>query len=135
VINKDAAGESAALFPIPGAQWSNPLPPGEAHRLPGGSGWQYDSWEVSSSGGQESFTVIAALEPQQGLESALALLDTAVPQDQFLRGRAAVPAGTETDPEQAAVALAQALEELRGKSGGSVVVREIVLENPRAPDS
>lgn len=135
VINRDQAGESAALFPIPGAQWSNPLPPGEVHRLPGGRDWEYDSWEVSSSGGQESFTVVAALEPLRGLESALTLLDAAMPQDQFLRGQDAVLPRAAIDPDQAAAALAEALEALRMESGGSVVVREIVLENPRSPDS
>jgi hypothetical protein len=134
VINKDQAGESATLFPVPGAQWSNPLLPGEGHRLPGNNEWQYDSWEVSSSGGQESFTVVAALEPLPGLESALALLDAAMPQDQYLRGRDATPTGAESDPAQAAAALAQVLEDLRGGDRHqSVVVREIVLENPRSP--
>ncbi len=135
VINKDQAGESAALFPVPGAQWSNPLSPGEAHRLPGSQDWQYDSWEVSSSGGRESFTVVASLEPLAGLESALALLDAAVPREQVLRGRAAVEAVPETDPGKAAAALAAALDALREEIGGAVVIREIVLENPGSPDS
>lgn len=139
VINRDQAGESAVLFPVPGAQWSNPLPPGVVHRLPGSQDWRYDSWEVSSSGGRESFTVVAALEPLARLESALALLDTAVPRDPILRGQAAGEPGPQTDPEtdpaQAAAALTAALDALRQESGALVVVREIVLENPGSPDS
>lgn len=136
LINQDQAGASAALFPVQGAQWNNPLPPGEIHRLPGNTTWQYDSWEVSSAGGRESFMVIAALEPLQELESALSLLDAAVPQDQVLRGESMVPTTTGTDPGLAAAALAGALESLRREgSDRSVMVREIVLENPRSPDS
>jgi hypothetical protein len=133
VINKDQIGDSAALFPVPDAQWNNPLPAGESLRLPGGRGWKYDSWEVSSSSGRESFTVVAALEPRIRLESTLALLDAASPREQVLRGRAAVEPGPKIDPDQAAAALAAVLDALRNESGGSVVVREIVLENPRSP--
>jgi hypothetical protein len=136
LINKDQAGESAALFPIQGAQWSNPLPPGVTHRLPGDQDWQYDSWEVTSTGGRESFTVVASLEPLPRLEAALALVGGAMPQDQILRGQSTLPPGSETDPDQAAAALAGALEELHRESfSHSVLVREIVLENSRTPDS
>ena len=35
VVNQDEQGEGYLLFPIPGNSPTNPLPPGQSHRLPG----------------------------------------------------------------------------------------------------
>jgi len=132
LINRDQTGESTALFPIEGAQWSNPLPAGTAHRLPGDTHWQYDSWEVSSAGGQESFFVVASAGPLVQLETAIALLEAAGPVDEFTRGQDPPVRDPRTDPEHREDALSAALQDLTSRTaGGEVIVREIVLENPR----
>lgn len=135
LINEDQTGEPAALFPVAGAQWSNPLPAGESHRLPGGIDWQHDSWEVSSAGGRESFTVIAALEPLPELESALAMLHAAAPPEEILRGAEAAVPDEPAQAGRAATALDEVLARLRRESeGGAVMVHEIVLDNPGSID-
>ena len=132
LINRDQTGESTALFPIEGAQWNNPLPAGTAHRLPGDTDWQYDSWEVSSAGGRESFVVVASAKPLVQLETAIALLDAAGPIDDFTRGQDSPVRDPQTDPEQAEDALSAALQDLTSRTAaGEVILRQIVLENPR----
>ena len=123
VVNMDGAGDASALFPIEGAQWSNPLKPG-SHRIPGETTWEYDSWEVSSAGGQETFQWIASRRPLPQLESALQLLDQASP-GEFIRGADDPPAPGGAD------AVAAALRDLTSSmSAEDLVVREIVLDNP-----
>jgi hypothetical protein len=132
LINRDQTGESTALFPIEGAQWSNPLPAGSAHRLPGDTDWQYDSWEVSSAGGRESFIVVASAKPLVQLETAIALLEAAGPVDEFTRGQDPPVRDPRTDPEQGEDALSAALQDLTSRAaGGELILRQIVLENPR----
>jgi hypothetical protein len=78
VVNADDTGAAYLLFPVAGVQHGNPLPPGR-HRLPGSTDWTYDSWEVSSAGGRESFVIVAAGRPLERLESAIAGLRRASP--------------------------------------------------------
>lgn len=131
LINRDRSGESTTLFPIDGAQWSNPLPAGTPRRLPGDTSWQYDSWEVSSAGGRESFIVVAAARPLVQLESAIALLGAASPMDEYTRGRDTSVGRPPTASERGEAALASALEGLATRTAdGDVLVRKIVLENP-----
>ncbi len=60
VINEDEAGHSYALFPLPGLDPQNPLPPGERHVLPGARGGTNLSWTVDSPGGREHLMVLAS---------------------------------------------------------------------------
>jgi hypothetical protein len=138
VLNLDRRGGGYVLFPVPGAQWSNPLAAGVTHRLPGGRDWENDSWEVTSAGGREAIIVVASLRPLDRLEAALASLEAASPEGparplegEILRGVArladsARPAGG--DP----AAVLGALRDLATAppEAGGVLVREIELENP-----
>jgi hypothetical protein len=62
VINEDDNGEAVLLFPLPGRQPSNPLPPVVRHLLPGSRAGVRDYWQVTSPGGREHFLVIASPE-------------------------------------------------------------------------
>jgi eukaryotic-like serine/threonine-protein kinase len=69
VLNEDADGVATVLFPT--VHDRNPLPAGQGLRLPGG----VDStlaWQVTSGSQHEEFVLIAALQPLDALESALA---------------------------------------------------------------
>lgn len=59
VVNEDERGNSYLLFPLPGREPANPLPPGR-HRLPGMLDDERLYWEVTSAGGREHFMVIAS---------------------------------------------------------------------------
>jgi hypothetical protein len=75
VINEDERGESYLLFPLPGQSLSNPLPPGQSHRLPGKDRRQEPlSWEVSSRGGREHFLLVASRERSAGFEKVISTL-------------------------------------------------------------
>lgn len=123
VINTDGSGDSAALFPIEGAQWGNPLEAG-TYRIPGETAWEHDSWEVSSAGGRETFQVIASRRPLERLESALERIDQASP-GELVRGPGVLPEPGGADD------LAAALRDLRMMPAEDIVVREVVLDNPR----
>lgn len=60
VINEDEAGHAYALFPLPGLDAQNPLPPGATHVLPGIRDGRNLSWEVDSPGGREHLMVLAS---------------------------------------------------------------------------
>jgi serine/threonine protein kinase len=75
VINEDERGESYLLFPLPGQSLSNPLPPGQSHRLPGKDQRQQPlSWEVSSQGGREHFLLVASRERSAAFEKVISTL-------------------------------------------------------------
>jgi hypothetical protein len=71
VVNVDKMGAKFVLFPLPGLDQENPLPPNESHRLPGGSAGSDNYWGVSSAGGQENFLVIASPKPLEAVEQYL----------------------------------------------------------------
>lgn len=131
VLDKDEAGEVSVLFPVEGAQWSNPIEPGRGRRIPGETTWEYDSWEVSSAGGSESFIVVASLSPVEELESAIRLMDEAAPRD-LVRG-GAPPDGEGSAAHEGAQALDAALAKLRSspRLGSDLWLEEIDLDNPR----
>lgn len=79
VVNEDPSGNLVALFPFTGLDRRNPLPAGEAVRLPGTLGGAPFSWEVTSIRGRESFLVIAARERLPDVEAALAQINPATP--------------------------------------------------------
>jgi serine/threonine protein kinase len=57
IVNRDEAGQSFLLFPLPGLSTANPLPTEHANRLPGMKNGQQHYWEVTSAGGREHFFV------------------------------------------------------------------------------
>lgn len=71
VANEDEAGAVFTLFPIPGLDLANPVPPGR-HRLPGTVGGAPNDWQVTSAGGVETFLVIASGGPIPEIEQRLA---------------------------------------------------------------
>ncbi len=58
-LNEDRSGSVSALFPVAGLDLRNPLPPGH-HRLPGPKGGRALDWQVTSTGGDETFLFIAS---------------------------------------------------------------------------
>jgi len=63
VVNEDDRGEAYLLFPLPGQQLANPLPPGSRHDIPGVVNGERINWQVSSAGGREHFLVFVSPEP------------------------------------------------------------------------
>jgi serine/threonine-protein kinase len=60
VINEDDAGHAFALFPLPGLEAGNPLPPNVRHVLPGSRDGKELSWTVDSAGGREHLMILAS---------------------------------------------------------------------------
>ncbi|MEE4273863.1 MAG: serine/threonine-protein kinase [Thermoanaerobaculales bacterium] len=71
VANEDETGAVYTLFPIPGLDLANPLPPGR-HRLPGPVGGAVNDWLVTSSGGAETFLLVAASRSVPEIEERIA---------------------------------------------------------------
>jgi tetratricopeptide (TPR) repeat protein len=76
VVNEDDRGDASLLFPLPGFDLVNPLPPNAVHRLPGRllAGNQRISWQVSSAGEREHFLVVASPERLLEFEEEIANL-------------------------------------------------------------
>jgi serine/threonine protein kinase len=77
IVNQDDRGESHMLFPLPGQSLSNPLPPGQPHRLPGALKDRNDQevyWMIDKAGGREHFTIFASPARLDVLEHAFAQL-------------------------------------------------------------
>jgi hypothetical protein len=72
VINQDADGEMAVLFPLAGLDLANPLPGGRDLVLPGSSGGRSLAWEITSASASEEFVVIASPQPLPSLQARLA---------------------------------------------------------------
>ncbi len=72
VLNEDEQGRAYALFPGPSFDLAGPLAPGVAHRLPGTHDGTPVSWQVSSTGGRETITVIASRRAQPMIEQDIA---------------------------------------------------------------
>jgi hypothetical protein len=72
VFDDDGSGEAAVLFPLSGIEPSNPLSAETTYQLPGKSGSQLMTWQVSSNAEREQFIVIAADTAQPQLERAIA---------------------------------------------------------------
>lgn len=60
VINQDADGAVAVLFPLPGLDLANPLPAGRDVVLPGSRDGRVLAWEIASPSDSEEFVVIAS---------------------------------------------------------------------------
>jgi hypothetical protein len=79
VLNEDARGRVFVLFPVPGLDPTNPLPPRIVHRLPGRLGGEAASWQVTSVGGRETILIIASREPLRELEKEISGFPQALP--------------------------------------------------------
>jgi eukaryotic-like serine/threonine-protein kinase len=74
VVNEDESGESYLLFPLPGLELSNPLQPGQRHRLPGMWNGEAISWQVTSAGRKEHFFIVASPARSPAFEEMFATL-------------------------------------------------------------
>ena len=74
VVNEDESGESYLLFPLPGLALTNPLRPGQRHRLPGMWNGEAISWQVTSTGRKEHFLIVASPQRSREFEEMFATL-------------------------------------------------------------
>ena len=79
IFNQDDKGKVFVLFPLPGLDASNPLPPKQSNRLPGARAGVQESWQVTSAGGSEELYVVASRTPLTALEQQLASIPRASP--------------------------------------------------------
>ncbi|HEU4925695.1 MAG TPA: serine/threonine-protein kinase [Vicinamibacterales bacterium] len=122
VVNEDERGESYLLFPLPGQSLTNPLAPGQSHRLPGkDQRLRQLSWQVSSRGGREHFLLVARPERSPEFEKVISTL----------------PAPVLNRPVEPAPLSADALSTLRSVGGltvSSVVPTGTSLQLHRQPE-
>ncbi len=142
VVNMDAAGRAYVLFPLQGMELKNPLAPNTVHRLPGKvtEVSRHANWEVSSSGGKESFLVFASRGPYKELEELtermkMARLDSPAevpaPLSAKLRGIGTLKIKEPAEEAESSPRLRASLENLTGgRTRRDVWIREIILENP-----
>jgi serine/threonine protein kinase len=79
VFNQDEKGLVYVLFPLPGLDAANPLPPKQSNRLPGSRQGVPESWQVTTAGGSEELFVVASRTPLAALEQELAAVPRARP--------------------------------------------------------
>ena len=72
VFDDDGSDNTGVLFPLAGIEPGNPLAAQTEYRLPGKRNGQALTWQVSSAAEREEFVVVAATQPQQELERAIA---------------------------------------------------------------
>jgi serine/threonine protein kinase len=143
VVNEDEQGDSFLLFPLPGQELTNPLPPSEQHEIPGIVNGERINWQVSSVGGREHFLVFVTPEkPSPAFERTFAALSRPqlgapvlaerlnsdlVTALRGVGGLAKAPAKPEGErlSNDWAVPLPAAAETARG-----VWIRQLTLENP-----
>lgn len=140
VLNQDEGGQVFVLFPVPGLEPGNPLPPRTRHRLPGELNGQSQDWVVTSAGGQERFLLVAARRPLVEIEGELTLLALASPSrvvdpmhaarsEVALRGVGGLAASpADTAQAQRMQRLRQLVVELAER--GEVWMNEVIVENP-----
>jgi hypothetical protein len=68
VLNEDDSGAVFELFPLTGAELTNPVPAGSSVRLPGRVAGEAQDWQVTSRGGRERFFVVVAAQRIPALE-------------------------------------------------------------------
>ncbi len=75
VLNEDARGATAVLFPLSSLDLANPLPKDKGHVLPGTVAGRDECWRIGGGGrGEETLLVIASLDPLRELEAEIARL-------------------------------------------------------------
>ena len=77
IINRDEAGQSFLLFPLPGFSPGNPIPTGQMIRFPGTRNGQQIYWSVTSAGGREHFFLYVTPQRLVEFEQLLAALPRA----------------------------------------------------------
>ena len=144
VINADAMGEQNLLFPVPGVEVTNPLPPGE-YKIPGFFNGVEQGWDVTSTGGEDRLLVVASTRALDFIEEKLAGVHSVVPGEPIRITETEVAseirgiAGMSAIPQDAPSVDSPMLEEiargisLRSGKGGGIRVWELVLPNPDGP--
>jgi serine/threonine protein kinase len=143
VINQDARGRAALLFPVKGLTPANPIEPSQKQHLPGFRGDEQVFWRVTSAGERELFLIIASRDPLEDLEEMLdelpepkfdqpvSFADIRSPKLNRLRGVLGLAVA---DSTQAPVdtALLERITDLTGEqeTARGVWVRRIELLNP-----
>ncbi len=148
LINEDDNGDAYVLFPLPGMDQTNPLPPG-THRLPPTRDGTPYAWTVSSAGGREHFLIAASSAPIPILENlledlpvvtevaalGLAAIPIASGQASLLRGVGVLMADPGAVDDSAGAAMIEkvraALEKDSPQSKNGIWVKRIDLANPR----
>jgi hypothetical protein len=142
VINQDDNGEAYVLFPLPGQKLTNPLPAGDASRIPGTRNEDELFWQVTSAGGREHFLVFVAPERLTAFERVLAALPRAESGRPVLSAQLPREAlgnirgvGGLATTGQAAPSTASALESLlpmaaQGEAAKGLWARQITFQNP-----
>lgn len=144
VVNQDEQGEAYLLFPLPGYSPTNPLPPGEAHRLPGRQNGEDIYWQVSSAGGREHFYLFASAERPLAFENLLAALphpeigkpvsSMPLPKNAVgvLRGVGGLASGEPSRPNSGSQPIFPSLPALLDarETASGLWEREITFENP-----
>jgi hypothetical protein len=143
VLDEDRAGSVYVLFPMPGVDLANPLPPGATIRLPGKLDGAPLDWQVTSAGGRETILTVASRTPLAELERQVAAMEPARPgrpvsyaelppgSIQRLRGIGGAIKGTPdlgSGTESQLARLARNLS--RSARPESIWIRAIELENP-----
>jgi hypothetical protein len=140
-LDEDRTGAIAALFPVAGLDLANPLPPGR-HRLPGARRGRALDWQVTSSGGRETFLFVAARAAVPAVETRVAAVAAAREGEAVayapleagdLAGFRGV-AGLAPSRTEASLAregrLAALARSLAARRDAPVWVRRVVVENP-----
>jgi serine/threonine protein kinase len=143
VINRDEAGQSYLLFPLPGYLPENPIPLSQVNHLPGSRNGQPHYWEVSSAGGREHFFVYVTPQRLVEFEQLLATLPRAelgrsvnsVPLSTsaigLLRGVGGIRPADGTSPSSIGTELADlALLSETNETTSGVWARKVMFENP-----
>lgn len=143
IINRDEAGQSFLLFPLPGFDSANPLSPRQKARLPGTQNGQQLYWQVTSIGGQEHFFLYVTPHRLVEFEQVL----TALPRAELSRSVSSMPlpasalgvlrgvgglSSLESSPTASAGADLTGVPPLRdeNESAEGVWARRISLRNP-----
>lgn len=141
VINADATGEQNLLFPAPGLEVTNPLPPG-THAIPGEVAGIEQGWDVTSAGGQELLLVVASTRALDLIEEQIAKMRPVVPYGPLplprdgvvseLRGIAGMSAVSEGGRWVESPLVGEIADgvTLRSGKGNGIYVLELLLSNP-----
>jgi tRNA A-37 threonylcarbamoyl transferase component Bud32 len=142
VLNEDQDGGVFVLFPLPGLDLRNPIPPNVRVRLPGRLGGSAFDWQVTSAGGKESVITIASRMPLADLERDVASFQRAESGHAVTFGKVSGTAlhalrgigGLANDGGSTgrAGSLSQALKSLSSKEeiAGNIWVWQMELDNP-----
>ncbi len=134
VLNEDRYGDVFVLFPIAGLDLENPLREGQ-YRLPGRLDGVPQEWRVTSTGGTETFLLVASRSRELDLEQQIAGIRAAAanPHTQVndtLRGVGGLSRAPRMAHEGSILAPIHDTMRRRQEQHGSVWVRRFELVNP-----